>query len=190
MVSGLISERQLIHTPTWKNLKFYSICPLIYNSVSPKNSNISNKFKKLLNTISCLKFTYDLCCVPHVFVMCFFHNALAHYKKMHYLVVHNTRKYWQFLWCIGTLRKIGTLQKNGRITKIHDALQKKLVPKTCKLVPETTNKNHCYFRPPGEEGKDSLRVVHSHYPLQRALIVHCEVRLQSLCALNPIVWAR
>ena len=25
--------------------------------------------------------------------------------------------------------------------KIHDTLQKKLVPKTCKLVPETPNKN-------------------------------------------------
>ena len=123
VVSGLISERQLIHTPTWKNLKIYSICLLIYTSVSPKNSNISNKFKKLLNTISRLKFTYDLCCAPHIFVM-LFRNAPAHYKKMQYLVVHNTRKYWHFFvmhqhtmknWCI--TKKWVHYKNTWRITK-------------------------------------------------------------------------
>ena len=88
VVSNLISERQLIYTPTWKKVKIYSICLLIYNSVSPKNSNISNKFKKLLNTISCLKFTYDLCCVPHIFVMCFF------------IMCWCTTKKWNTLLCI------------------------------------------------------------------------------------------
>ena len=47
-------------------------------------------------------------------------------------------------WC--TTKNWRTTE-NSLIAKIHDTLQKKkLVPETCKLVPETTNKNHCYFR--------------------------------------------
>ena len=48
VVSDLISERQLIHTPTWNKLKIYSNSLLIYNFVSPKNSNIPNKFSKII----------------------------------------------------------------------------------------------------------------------------------------------
>ena len=47
----------------------------------------------------------------------------------------HTMKYWHIM------KKMGTLHKYMMHYK------KKLVPETCKLVPETTNKNHCYFRP-------------------------------------------
>ena len=39
-----------------------------------------------------------------------------------------------------TMKKSGTLQE--KVTHY-----KKMVPETCKLVPETRNKNQCYCRP-------------------------------------------
>ena len=90
---------------------------------STQQSESSKIYKPVNNTGSC--FGYQL------FVMCHF-----------------------FVSCAGALHNmfggggggVATLQKSGALQKkvMH---YKKLVPKTRKLVPETTNKNHCYCRP-------------------------------------------
>ena len=69
VVSGLISQRHSFTHPLEQIWKF-TLFVYWSMTLSSKNSNISNKFKKLLNTISHVKFTYDVC-VPHIFVMRF-----------------------------------------------------------------------------------------------------------------------
>ena len=69
------------------------------------------------NTISHLKFAYDLCCVPHIFVMHFFVMCWCTTKKCNTLLCITPESIDIFCNASAHYQKIGALRKNGCITK-------------------------------------------------------------------------